>query len=129
MIIIPIASCNWDFLWLLKVNFAQQIFYQAYRMIRKLSSFFVALVALSVSFISVQARAQDHSRTDTLPKHADSVVKPIDTVLRIKNLNPYFTLHVDSLLQYKMEVNKNPTDYYWYLRNSPVGVRIDKDNG
>jgi hypothetical protein len=49
--------------------------------------------------------------------------------LRIKNLNPYFTLHVDSTLQYALEINKDQTDYYWYLRNSPIGVRINKDNG
>jgi hypothetical protein len=59
----------------------------------------------------------------------DSVRRSTDTVLRITNLNPYFTLHVDSVLQYKLEINKNPAGYYWYLRNSPVGVRINKDNG
>jgi hypothetical protein len=96
---------------------------------RKRNRFFVALITLSVPFISVQAAAQEHSRTDTLPKPTDSLVKTTDTLLRIKNLNPYFTLHVDSLLQYRLEINKNPTDYYWYLRNSPVGVRINKDDG
>lgn len=60
---------------------------------------------------------------DTIP------VVPVDTVLRIKNLNPYFTLHVDSVLNYKLEINKNPRNYYWFLRNSPVGLRINKDNG
>jgi hypothetical protein len=59
----------------------------------------------------------------------DTVYRSTDTVLRIINLNPYFTLHVDSVLQYKLEINKNPSNYYWYLRNSPVGVRINKDNG
>jgi hypothetical protein len=59
----------------------------------------------------------------------DSVRRSTDTVLRITNLNPYFTLHVDSVLQYKLEINTNPAGYYWYLRNSPVGVRINKDNG
>src|SRR5690606_32047896 len=54
---------------------------------------------------------------------------PVDTILRIKNLNPYFTLHVDSVLNYKLEINKNPDNYYWFLRNSPVGLRINKDNG
>jgi hypothetical protein len=96
---------------------------------RKRNRFFVALITLSVPFISVQAAAQEHSRTDTLPKPTDSLVKTTDTLLRIKNLNPYFTLHVDSLLQYRLEINKNPSDYYWYLRNSPVGVRINKDDG
>ncbi|PWT73009.1 MAG: hypothetical protein C5B59_14485 [Bacteroidetes bacterium] len=52
-----------------------------------------------------------------------------DTVLRIRNLNPYFTLHVDSTLTYNLEINKNPTQYFWYLKNSPLGLRINKDNG
>ncbi len=52
-----------------------------------------------------------------------------DTLLRIRNLSPFFTLHVDSMLNYSLEINKNPSNYYWYLRNSPLGVKIDKDNG
>ena len=56
-------------------------------------------------------------------------LKPVDTVLRIKNFSPYFTLHLDSTLDYHFEINKNPEDYYWYLKNSPVGLKINKDNG
>lgn len=52
-----------------------------------------------------------------------------DTILRIRNLNPYFTLHVDSSLIYKLEINKDQHNYYWYLKNSPLGLRINKDNG
>jgi hypothetical protein len=52
-----------------------------------------------------------------------------DTVLRIKNFSPYFTLHVDSTLDYQFEINRNPKNYYWYLKNSPVGLKINKDNG
>jgi hypothetical protein len=52
-----------------------------------------------------------------------------DSSLRIINLNPYFTLHVDSSLSYQLQVNKNPENYFWYLKNSPVGLRINKDNG
>ena len=61
--------------------------------------------------------------TDTIP----AVV--VDTPLRIINLNPYFTLHVDSVLNYDLEINKPESLYYWYLKNSPVGVKIDKNNG
>ncbi|MDQ3279499.1 MAG: hypothetical protein M3Q06_14320 [Bacteroidota bacterium] len=53
----------------------------------------------------------------------------IDTSLRITNLNPFFTLHVDSSLQYQLQINKNPENYFWYLKNAPVGLRIGKDNG
>jgi hypothetical protein len=34
-----------------------------------------------------------------------------DTALRIRNLNPYFTLHVDSTLSYQLEINKDPGRY------------------
>jgi len=52
-----------------------------------------------------------------------------DSVLRIINLNPYFTIHVDSSLNYDLQINKDSSKYYWYIRNSPVGLRINKDNG
>lgn len=97
---------------------------------RILRSFSALLVVLSVSFFTITGFCQEPLRTDTTPVKADSVQYPVaDSILRIKNLNPYFTLHVDSALYYKLEINKDPTDYYWYLRNSPIGVRINKDNG
>ena len=96
---------------------------------RKLESFFKALLVISVSFLSVHGFAQE-TPIDSLSKPTDTLAeRPVDTVLRITNLNPYFTLHVDSVLQYNLEINRNPTDYYWFLRNSPPGVRINKDNG
>ena len=56
-------------------------------------------------------------------------LKPVDTILRIRNFTPYFNLHVDSTLEYQFILNKEPDQYYWYLKNSPVGLRINKDNG
>jgi hypothetical protein len=56
-------------------------------------------------------------------------VPQTDTVLRIKNLNPYFNLHVDSTLNYPLQINKELAKYYWFLKNSPVGLKINKDNG
>lgn len=63
--------------------------------------------------------------TDTVP------AIQVDSTLRIINLNPYITLHVDSSLNYNLEVNRNQSTgkYFWYLRNSPIGLRINKDNG
>lgn len=49
--------------------------------------------------------------------------------LRIKNFNPYFNVHIDSALRYAFEINKDYNNYYWYLRNSPAGLKINKDNG
>jgi len=99
---------------------------------RILPSFSALLVVLSVSFFTLNGFGQEPLRSDTIPapvKHVDSTHYSVDTALRIKNLNPYFSLHVDSTLQYPLEINKIPSDYYWYLRNSPIGVRINKDNG
>ena len=59
----------------------------------------------------------------------DSIPVTVDSSLRIVNLNPYITLHVDSSLNYKLEINRQPGKYFWYLRNSPLGLRINKDNG
>jgi len=49
--------------------------------------------------------------------------------LRILDLNPYFTIHVDSTFNYKLQINRNPQDYFWYLKNAPVGLRINKEDG
>jgi len=51
-----------------------------------------------------------------------------DTTLRIRNLNPYFTLHVDSTLSYQLELNKDPSRYFFFIRNAPVGLKV-KENG
>jgi hypothetical protein len=75
---------------------------------------FTLLLSLAVLFASAQDSLQAY--------HPDSS-------LRIVNVNPFFTLHVDSMLSYQLQINKNPEDYFWYLRNSPVGLRINKDNG
>jgi hypothetical protein len=70
-----------------------------------------------------------YSQTPTLHALADSIIQAQDTTLRIRNLSPFFTLHVDSTMSYALEINKNPSHYYWYLKNSPLGLKINKDNG
>lgn len=57
------------------------------------------------------------------------VPQPTDTILRITNLNPFFTLQVDSTLVYDLEINKQPHHYFWFLKNAPIGVKIDKNTG
>ncbi|GAC1421468.1 MAG: hypothetical protein NVS1B13_21510 [Flavisolibacter sp.] len=59
----------------------------------------------------------------------DSNIVIADTVLRISNLNPFFSVHVDSVLSYQFTINKTTPSYFWYLKNAPVGIRINKDNG
>lgn len=51
-----------------------------------------------------------------------------DSVLRIKNMDPYFNVHVDSTLSYQFEINRDPSKYYFFLKNAPVGLKI-KENG
>lgn len=88
-------------------------------MVRKLYFILVAL------FLFVSAKAQTVVPDTTIV--TPEVV--VDSTLRIVNLNPFFTLHVDSLLSYKLEINKDESRYYWYLKNSPLGLKINKDNG
>lgn len=84
-------------------------------------------ILLLISFlISLSTHAQ--IVPDTVPVTVP-VPEKVDTVLRIKNLNPYFTIHVDSSLSYQLEINKDQSKYYWFLKNSPVGLRLNKDNG
>jgi hypothetical protein len=98
--------------------------------IRKAIALAILLVILHVGSFAQGVRPADsisHAR-----KHIDTfpfVIDSQEVILRIKNLNPFFTLHVDSSLNYRLEINKDQSKYYWFLRNSPVGLRINKDNG
>lgn len=74
---------------------------------------------LSLLFASLLFAQTDSIQTQSQP----------DSTLRIINLNPFFTVHVDSTLTYPLQINKSPEQYFWYLKNSPVGLRINKDNG
>lgn len=76
-------------------------------------------LTLNLLLLSFSLLAQQ----DTLsPYHPDSS-------LRIINLNPFFSLHVDSVLSYQLQINKNPENYFWYLKNAPLGLKIGKDDG
>jgi hypothetical protein len=52
-----------------------------------------------------------------------------DSALRITDLNPYFTLHVDSILSYQLQINRDPSQYFWFIKNSPPGFRLNKESG
>jgi hypothetical protein len=92
-------------------------------------TFFTAMTkkyALSILFAMSLASsvAQVQPVTDSVPVNIVA-----DSSLRIIDLNPYFTLHVDSVLSYQMQINKDQSKYYWYLKNSPLGLKLNKDNG
>jgi hypothetical protein len=59
---------------------------------------------------------------------SDSATRNDDSLLRIRNLNPYFTLHVDSTLSYQLELNRDPGKYFFFMKNAPVGMKI-RENG
>lgn len=59
----------------------------------------------------------------------DSTAQFQDSSLRIIDLNPSFTLHVDSTLSYQLHINKDASKYFWYLKHAPVGLRINKETG
>ena len=68
--------------------------------------------------------------SDTIPAiPVDSSLRSFDSTLRIINLTPYFTQHVDSNLSYQFQINRDVSNYYWFLKTAPVGLRINKDNG
>jgi hypothetical protein len=81
-----------------------------------------------LSFVSF-SQETDSTGAQIYAPSTDTVSIEPDIPLRIINLNPFFTLHVDSSLSYQLQINKNPDNYFWYLRNSPVGLRINKDDG
>jgi len=82
--------------------------------------FFLLALAINSTVL-----AQDKTNDTT----AISEVVNLDSVLRITNLNPFFTIHVDSILNYELNINKDAKQYYWYLKKAPVGLKIDKSTG
>src|SRR5687768_3674265 len=88
--------------------------------IRKAIALAILLVTLHTGSFAQGVRPTDS--TSHVRKHIDTfpfVIDSQEVVLRVKNLNPFFTLHVDSSLNYRLEINKDQSKYYWYLRNSP----------
>lgn len=82
-----------------------------------------AVLVLTFLFSAATCLAQVDSSIVTVLPMADS------NALRIKNLSPYFNLHVDSAINYQLEINKPREQYYWYLKNAPAGLSVNKDNG
>ncbi len=88
------------------------------------------LSSLLVSGVHAQTNQADTIivKQDTIPAEPEEPADA-DTVLRVINLNPYFTIQVDSTLVYDFQINKPKENYFWYLKNAPVGVKVDKNTG
>ena len=92
------------------------------------------LIALLV--LAIKVGFSQEVKKDTIPppltdslKLAEVIPVNEDSVLRIVNLIPYFTLQVDSVLLYDLQINKPSENYFWYLKNAPIGVKVDKNSG
>jgi len=83
------------------------------------------ILVIVLFFACLTGRSQEQLSMDSIPVYSLE-----DSALRITNLNPYVTLHVDSTLNYNLEINRpDSVKYFWYLRNSPLGLKLNKDNG
>ncbi|MES1215785.1 MAG: hypothetical protein ABUT20_09715 [Bacteroidota bacterium] len=89
-----------------------------------LSIFLTGITLAGWSQVPFHTDSVSHAVRDSLIRLADA-----DSALRIININPNFNQHVDSMLSYQFQINRDPAKYYWYLRNSPVGLKINKDDG
>lgn len=86
--------------------------------------------SLSAQVVDTIPKRDTIPLTDTIPLGPDSLpIAPLDTTLRILNLTPYMTLHVDSSINYKLDINRTSGNFFWFLRNAPVGLKIGKDDG
>lgn len=100
-------------------------------MINKFAFILVLFIGFSLQVLS-QVTDSSKTKVDTVKTRVDSTFKTIhqeDTVLRIRNLNPYITLSTDSALNYELLINKDMSKYYWFLKNSPPGVQINRNTG
>jgi len=97
--------------------------------------FIIAIFLFGIAFSQETKQDSLILKQDTLIVKQDTInpvpAEPInlDTLLRIINLNPFFTLQVDSTLIYDLQINKPSEFYFWYLKNAPIGVKIDKNTG
>jgi hypothetical protein len=82
-------------------------------------------------FASFQAFSQvpDSLKIKADTTIADTSLKPIqqeDTILRIRNLNPYLSLNGDSSLHYQLLINKDISHYFWFLKNALPGIQVER---
>jgi hypothetical protein len=94
-----------------------------------IKAYLLVLVSLLAPAALLPANSRQGASAPTIADTPRIASVFVDTTLRIINLNPYFTLHVDSTLSYELQINRDSGNYFWFLRNSPVGVKIDKNTG
>jgi hypothetical protein len=90
--------------------------------------FVLSLLLTNIVFSQETQKDTILTVTDTLPATIPDL-NAADSILRITNLNPFFTIQVDSVFLYDLEINKPPQHYFWFLKNAPIGLKIDKNTG
>jgi len=97
-------------------------------------AFFVFFVsASSHAFSQVPdslLKIQDSLKLKNDTTKVDTTFKPIlqeDTLLRIRNLNPYLSINGDSSLNYQLLINKDISHYFWFLKNALPGLQIERN--
>ena len=86
-------------------------------------------------FLTLETSYSQVTELDTIPSKIDTSLTVLsnpfteDSILRIINLNPFFTILVDSSLTYDLQINKPSSNFYWFIKNAPVGLKIDRNSG
>lgn len=88
---------------------------------------YLYLILILLFYSYANAQTGEDSVVKKTPEPPPFVI--VDMPLRITNFSPFFSLHVDSSLNYKFLINKDPKKYYWYLKDAPAGFKLDKDDG
>lgn len=95
-----------------------------------ITCFLFSIVCLYCSAQTDTTRSSSQDTIKIAPATDTAIIVPEeDTTLRIININPFFSVHVDSTLSYQFEINRDSLNFFWFLKNAPVGLRINKDNG
>ena len=83
-------------------------------------------IFLTLFFLGTHAQVS----IDTMKTPVDTIriptLAPADTTLRIRNLNPYISLQVDSSLSYPLEINKDQARFRENM-GATSGIGADQD--
>jgi hypothetical protein len=90
---------------------------------------FFFFICLMYQHVSAQETSDSVSSNQPEPAHVIAEKPFLDTTLRITNLQPFVTLHIDSLFRYNFDINKDNHQYFWYLNSPFQGMNINEASG
>lgn len=94
----------------------------------RIKLFIIFLAACKCTFAQEINKDTTHPNKDSIT-NLPAPRQDADSLLRIMNLSPFFSLQADSTLTYDFKINRPMEQYFWYLKSAPVGLRIDKNTG